>query len=57
MKGLVLLVQQGLSFGNAQDWQDHLAEWASGPLMTTLLWVSAIVIPLWLVSAIAPWPW
>ena len=54
MKGLVLLVQQGLSFGNAQDWQDHLAEWASGPLMNTLMWVSAIVIPLWLVSSIAP---
>ena len=54
MKGLVLLVQQGLTFGTGQDWQEHLAEWASGPLMNTLMWVAAIVIPLWLVSAIAP---
>jgi flagellar biosynthetic protein FlhB len=54
MKGLVTLVQQGLTFGNGQDWQEHLAEWASGPLMNTLMWVSAIVIPLWLASAIAP---
>jgi len=54
MKGLVMLVQQGLTFGNGQDWQEHLAEWASGPLMNTLMWVSAIVIPLWLASAIAP---
>ena len=54
MKGLVLLVQQGLTFGNSQDWQEHLAEWASGPLMNTLIWVMAIVIPLWLASAIAP---
>jgi flagellar biosynthetic protein FlhB len=54
MKGLVLLVQQGLTFDNSQDWQEHLAEWASGPLMNTLMWVMAIVIPLWLASAIAP---
>jgi flagellar biosynthetic protein FlhB len=54
MKGLVLLVQQGLTFGTGQGWQEHLAEWASGPLMNTLMWVAAIVIPLWLVSAIAP---
>jgi len=54
MKGLVLLVQQGLTFGNSQDWQEHLAEWAGGPLMNTLMWVMAIVIPLWLASAIAP---
>jgi flagellar biosynthetic protein FlhB len=54
MKGLVLLVQQGLTFGNSQDWQEHLAEWASGPLVNTLMWVLAIVIPLWLASAIAP---
>jgi flagellar biosynthetic protein FlhB len=26
MKGLVLLVQQGLTFGTGQDWQEHLAE-------------------------------
>lgn len=54
MKGMVTLVQQGLSFGSGQDWQEHLIEWASGPLMNTLMWVMAIVIPLWLVSAIAP---
>ena len=54
MKGLVLLVQQGLTFGNSQDWQEHLAEWASGPLVNTSMWVLAIVIPLWLASAIAP---
>jgi flagellar biosynthetic protein FlhB len=54
MKGLVLLVQQGLTFGNSQDWQEHLAEWVNGPLMNTSMWVLAIVIPLWLASAIAP---
>jgi flagellar biosynthetic protein FlhB len=54
MKGMVGLVQQGLTFGSGQDWQDHLAEWASGPLTSTLMWVAAIVIPLWLVSTIAP---
>ena len=43
MKGLVLLVQQGLTFGNSQDWQEHLAEWVSGPLMNTSMWVLAIV--------------
>jgi flagellar biosynthetic protein FlhB len=54
MKGMVALVQQGLTFGSGQDWQEHLAEWASGPLVSSLMWVAAIVIPLWLVSAIAP---
>ena len=54
MKGMVTLVQQGLTFGSSQDWQDHLSEWASGPLVSALMWVAAIVIPLWLVSAIAP---
>ena len=54
MKGLISLVQQGLTFGSGQDWQDHLTEWASGPLMSTMFWVLAIVIPLWLVSALAP---
>ena len=54
MKGMVALVQQGLTFGSGQDWQEHLAEWASGPLVTSLMWVAAIVIPLWLVSTIAP---
>jgi flagellar biosynthetic protein FlhB len=54
MKGMVALVQQGLTFGAEQDWQDHLAEWASGPLVNALMWVVAIMIPLWLVSTIAP---
>ena len=54
MKGMVALVQQGLTFGSGQDWQEHLAEWASGPLVTSLMWVAAIVVPLWLVSTIAP---
>ena len=54
MKGMVALVQQGLTFGVEQDWQDHLTEWASGPLVTALMWVAAIMIPLWLVSTIAP---
>ena len=54
MKGMVALVQQGLTFGSGQDWQDRLAEWASGPLVSSLMWVAAIVVPLWLVSTIAP---
>ena len=54
MKGLVVLVQQGLTFGSSQNWQDHLLEWASGPLMSIFKWIGAIVFPLWLVSAIAP---
>ena len=54
MKGLVALVQQGLTFGSGQDWQEHLAEWANGPLMSIVMWVLAIILPLWLVSAIAP---
>lgn len=54
MKGLVLLVQQGLTWTPGQTWQEHLSEWAMGPFMNTVLWVLAMVIPLWLVSTIGP---
>ena len=54
MRGLVDLVRQGLTLPSAMDWQDHLLEWANGPLLSTLVWILAIMIPLWLVSALAP---
>jgi flagellar biosynthetic protein FlhB len=54
MKGMVELVKQGLTFGTSEDWQVHLSEWASGPLFGAMLWILAIVLPLWLVSAMAP---
>ena len=54
MKGLVELVKQGLSFGASDDWQNHLTDWASGPLVGATMWVLAIVLPLWVVSALAP---
>jgi len=54
MKGMVELVKQGLTFGSSDDWQNHLIDWASGPLVSAMLWVLAIVLPLWLVSALAP---
>ncbi len=54
MKGMVTLVEQGLTFGPSENWQEHLAEWASGPLTSVFMWIFAIVVPLWLISAIAP---
>lgn len=54
MKGMVTLVEQGLTFGSSENWQEHLAEWASGPLTSVFMWIFAIVVPLWLISAIAP---
>jgi flagellar biosynthetic protein FlhB len=54
MKGLVELVKQGLTFGPSDDWQNHLTDWASGPLVSAMLWILAIVVPLWVVSALAP---
>ncbi len=54
MRGLVDLVRQGLTIESTNDWQDHLLEWSQGPLMNAVLWIFAIMIPLWLVSALAP---
>lgn len=54
MSGLVTLVKMGLTFDNSENWQDHLLEWASGPLAGTFLWVLAIIIPLWFVTSLAP---
>jgi len=54
MKGMVTLVEQGLTFGPSENWQEHLAEWASGPLTSVFMWIFAIVVPLWLISAVAP---
>jgi flagellar biosynthetic protein FlhB len=54
MSGLVTLVKMGLTFENSENWQDHLLEWASGPLVTSYLWVLAIIIPLWFVTTLAP---
>jgi flagellar biosynthesis protein FlhB len=54
MRGFVQLVRQGLTFDSPNDWQDHLLDWSHGPLLGTALWILAIMIPLWLVSALAP---
>ena len=54
MTGMVELVKQGLTFGVSEDWQSHLSDWASGPLFVAMMWILAIVLPLWLVSALAP---
>jgi flagellar biosynthetic protein FlhB len=54
MKGMVELVRQGLSFGNSDQWASHLMDWASGPLINTLVGILSIVIPIWVVSALAP---
>ena len=54
MTGMVELVKQGLTFGVSEDWQSHLSDWASGPLFVAMMWIFAIVLPLWLVSALAP---
>jgi flagellar biosynthetic protein FlhB len=54
MKGMVELVRQGLSFGNSDQWASHLMDWASGPLINTLIGILSIVIPIWVVSALAP---
>jgi flagellar biosynthetic protein FlhB len=54
MKGMVELVKQGLTFGTSEDWQNHLSDWAGGPLLTAMLWILAIILPLWLLSALAP---
>jgi len=48
------VMESGLSIGSAKDWQSHLAAWASGPLMNMALWILALMIPVWLVSTIAP---
>ena len=54
MKGMVELVRQGLSFGSSDQWESHLMDWASGPLVNTLIGILSIVIPIWVVSALAP---
>lgn len=54
MRGLVDLVRQGLTLSSPKDWQAHLLDWAKGPLLSTLMWILAVMLPLWLVSAVAP---
>jgi flagellar biosynthetic protein FlhB len=54
MKGMVELVRQGLSFGSSDQWESHLMDWASGPLVNTLIGILSIIIPIWVVSALAP---
>ncbi len=48
------VVKVGLRFGPADQWLEHLQEWASGPLLTALWWLLALMLPVWLLSILGP---
>lgn len=51
---MVVLVQEGLRFGDPDRWQDQLLGWALGPLLLCLLWVVALLLPIWILSMLTP---
>lgn len=51
---LVMLVQSGLRFDNLTHWQDHLLKWFQGPFVHFLLWLVYLLLPIWLLSMLAP---
>ncbi len=53
-KDLVALVKQGLTFGPADQWQDTLWAWFKGPALSLVTWLTLLMVPIWLVSVLAP---
>jgi flagellar biosynthetic protein FlhB len=52
---LIKLVATGLELPKFhQDWGSTLQAWVSGPLAECLLWLLVILLPVWLVSMVAP---
>ena len=54
LQQLVILVQTGLRFDHPANWQAHLLSWSLGPLVSFTFWVMALLVPIWLFSAVAP---
>jgi flagellar biosynthetic protein FlhB len=54
LQQLVILVQTGLRFDRPDNWQVHLLSWSLGPLVAFTLWIMALLVPIWLFSAVAP---
>jgi flagellar biosynthesis protein FlhB len=54
MHQLVILVQLGLRFDSMDPWQDQLLTWAQGPLISSILWIAALLLPIWIFSALSP---
>lgn len=48
------LVRQGLRFPPADQWQDHLMAWSTGPLLGMILTLLGLLLPVWLISVLAP---
>lgn len=54
LRQMVVMVQLALRFEHPDHWPVLLQSWASGPLMETILWVAAVLLPIWIFSAMAP---
>ena len=54
-QSLFVMVTTGLQlpYGH-HDWSTHLLAWLSGPVLSFVLWLSTLLIPVWLVSILAP---
>lgn len=48
------VVRSGLIFGPVDAWVDHLSAWAAGPLWIMVLQLFALLVPVWLISVLAP---
>ncbi len=53
-KHWIELVRQGLQFPVIDQWQDHLIAWSTGPLLGMFLTLLGLLLPLWLISTLAP---
>lgn len=54
LQQLVVLVQTGLRFDRPDNWEVHLLSWTLGPLLHFIFWVMALLLPIWVFSALAP---
>jgi flagellar biosynthetic protein FlhB len=48
------VVRQGLTLGPPDDWERHLQQWAQGPLLRAGAWLLVLLLPVWLLSMLAP---
>jgi flagellar biosynthetic protein FlhB len=53
-KHWIELVRQGLQFPAIDQWQDHLIAWSTGPLLGMFLTLLGLLLPIWLISTLAP---
>lgn len=54
-RSLFVMVTTGLQlpYGH-HDWSTHLLAWVSGPVLSFTLWLSTLMMPVWMVSILAP---